>query len=900
MPDWKPEIQARLEGLHVDPARLDDIVEEIAQHLDDRYAELLDNGARESDARRSALDELASPDVLRRALRRIEPPPDSAPLVLGKPSNDRWLNGLLSDVRDGVRALRTSPGLTLVALLTLAIGIGANATIFSVVNAAILRPLPFADPDRLVKFWGSAPAMGLPVVDYPDALFLYTRTRSKTVAPIAAYSNGGFTLTGSGEAQRLRGAVVTADFFRLLGRAPVHGRAFLPEEETRGRGGVAILSHGLWRRRFGASRDIVGKVITLDERPVTVVGIMPPGFDFPNRAELWLPLPLDPQSLNCWCYDVIGRLTPGRGPEHVAREMARLNDDFWLEREGKPPSKPDSSAAPKSVIIAQPLARVMVGELRTPLFVLMGAVGLVLLIACANIANLLLARANVRGREIAVRCCLGASPWRIVRQLLVESLLLASAGAAIGLALAWWGARVLGRVAAERLTYVDEGTLDPIVLFFTIGVTLLTVVLFGVAPALRGARVDLQEAVKDGRRATHGASSRRLTDAFVVGQFALSLALLIGASLLLRSLGNLLAVDPGFHPQNVLVGRITLPFQGQLPDQIEARARNFYAELVERVRTLPGVRRAGVSSSAPFSVGNNQQLFVIRGREPAKDQPQLVASVRAVTAGYFAAIGTPLRRGRFFAESDSTSAPLVAVVDETLARRFWTDGNAIGHELRLGDDGPWRTIVGVVASVKHGDLSRDSDRYVYLPHAQYPLAEMDLVVGTDTSPAALAATIRREIQAMDGSLPFYEVHTLEEAVGRSLTTRRLTNNLLLAFAVAALILAAVGIYGVMALGVSQRVNEFGIRLALGATPVNVLALVLRRGLRLVVLGVMLGLAAAFGLTRYLGALLFQVKPIDPLIFSVVALVLVAVALAACYLPARRATATDPLEALRCE
>ena len=792
-------------------------------------------------------------------------------------------------------------GLTLVALLTLSIGIGANTAIFSVVNAAILRPLPFADPERLVTFWGSAPAMGLPVVDYPDALFIYVRQRTRTLSRIAAYHGGGFTLTGAGDAERLEGSAVTADFFRVLGRAPAHGRAFLPEEETPGRGGVTILSDGLWKRRFGGSPEIVGKTIRLDERPVTVVGIMPPGFDFPNRVELWLPLPIDVQSLNCWCYSTVGRLVPGRTPGDTALEMARLNDDFWLEREGKPPKGPASTEPPGSIVIAEHLARSLLGDVKTPLLVLMGAVGMVLLIACANLANLLLTRTSARAREIAVRCCLGASPWRIVRQLLVESLLLAFAGAAIGLLLAWWGAGALGRLAAERLNYVHEATLDPTVLLFTIGVTLATVVLFGVAPALRGARVDLQDAVKDGRRATGSASSRRLADAFVVAQFALGIVLLVGAGLLLRSFGNLLAVDPGFRPEHVLVGRVSLPWLERADDQNQQHARLFHAQLAERVRTLPGVRSVGLSSSAPFSNGNNQQLFVIEGREPAKDQPKLVASVRAVTPGYFAAVGTPVRRGRVFEDTDTEKAPLVAAVDETLARRFWSDqGAAIGHKLRLGDDGPWRTIVGVVASVKHGDLTADTDRYVYLPHAQAPDGEMDLVVRTSGEPAALTATIRQQIQAMDGSVPFYEVQTLEAAVGRSLATRRLTNNLLLAFALAALILAAVGIYGVMALGVTQRTNEFGIRLALGATPGNLLALVLGQGMRLVLVGVVLGLAGAIGLTRYLGTLLFQVEPVDPLIFGGVTMVLVAVALGACYFPARRATATDPLEALRCE
>ena len=436
----------------------------------------------------------------------------------------------------------------------------------------------------------------------------------------------------------------------------------------------------------------------------------------------------------------------------------------------------------------------------------------------------------------------------------------------------------------ERLNYVQAVTLDPTVLAFTIVVTLVTVVLFGVAPAVRGARVDLQDAVKDGWRSTRTAASRRLTDAFVVAQFALSIVLLIGAGLLLRSLNQLLNVDPGFRPANVLVGRVSLQFVGLTDDQYQSRARQFYAQLADRVRGLPGVQEVGLSSSAPFSRGNNQQVFTIKGREPEQGQPKLVASVRSVTGDYFAAIGTPLRRGRFFEPADADKAPLVAVVDETLARRFWPDGDAVGQEVRLGDDGPWRRIVGVAASVKHGDLSERSDRYVYLPHAQVAYGQMDVVVRAHGDPAALTAAVRGAIQSIDGTLPFYQVHTLDEAVARSVATRRLTNHLLLAFAIAALVLAAVGIYGVMALNVTQRVHEFGIRLALGAKPGDVLTLVLGRGMRLVLLGVALGLAGAAGLTRYLGSLLFQVKPTDPWIFSGVTLVLVVVALAACSHP----------------
>ena len=896
MPDWKREIRRSLADLRLEPTRAEEIVEELAQHFEDRYGELMRSGAAPEEARRAVVEELLAGHALQDELRQLERSKGPMPPVLGAPASGPWLSGLWSDVRHGLRALRKNPGLTTVALLTLSLGIGANAAIFSAVNAVLLRPLPFAEPDRLVRFWGSAPEMGLPAFNYPDAFYVYFRTRSRTLDSIAAYSSFSSTLTGAGEPERLRAVAVTADFFRLFGRAPQEGRAFRPDEEARDRNQVAVLGHGLWQRRFGRDPGIVGRAVVLDGKPFTVVGIAAPGFDFPSRAELWVPLGTDPQSLDCWCHSTMGRLAFGRKPEDAAREISRLSDDFWRERDGKAATKPDHSP----IVIAVPLASDLVGDVRTALLVLLGAVGMVLLITCANIANLLLARATARGREIAVRCCLGASPWRIVRQLLVEGLILALAGAAIGLVLALWGVRALSGLVVERLPHLHDVALDPTVLLFTLAITLLTVVLLGLAPALRGARVDLQGAVKDGARATRSGRSRRLNDAFVVAQFALSLVLLIGAGLLLRSFRNLLEVDLGFRPDNVLVARVSLP-PAAYEEPLKVRA--FYAQLAERVRALPGVRTVGLTTTAPFSDGGNGQIFMIKGREPAPGKPNLVAEVRTVTAGYFAAIGTPLVRGRVIDETDTTAAPQVAVVDETLARRFWPDGNAIGKEVRLGNassTNPWLTIVGVVASVKHGGVTEDPVRYIYRPLSQSSTSSMDVVVRTAADPAALAAAIHREVRSLDPTLPVYEVHTLEQAVARSLGTERLTNHLLLAFALAAMLLAAVGIYGVMALGVSHRLNEFGIRLALGAAPRDVLALVLGQGMRLVLLGLVLGLAGAAGLTRFLGSLLFHVEPLDSVTFGGVALVLAGVAFFACYIPARRATRTDPLEALRYE
>jgi predicted permease len=901
MPDWREVVRQRVAGLGLAPTRAEEIVEELGQHLEDRFRELRAAGTAEAEAERAVLADLAAADVLRDALCSVERPGGGDPVPLGGAGPVGWLRGLGGDFRYALRALRRSPGLSATVVATLAVGIGANAAIFSVVDAALLRPLPFAEPERLVAFWGTAPEKGLPVVNYPDALYVYFRTRSRTMDPIAAYDGAGLTLTGRGEPERLEGAVVTADFFRLLGRPPLLGRTFLAEEEAQGRTQVAVLGYGLWQRRFGGDPTIVGSPITLNGAPGTVVGVMPPGFDFPNRAELWVPLATDPQALHCWCYTTVGRLAPGTTPQAAAREIALLTDDVLREREGRPPrTRPADPGEPESRVVAEPLSRQLVGPARTPLLVLLGAVGMVLLIACANVANVLLARSSARGREIAVRCCLGASPWRIMRQLLVESLMLALAGAALGLGLAALALRALERVTVEHLPHVDRVGLDLPVLAFTLAVTLITVLLFGLAPALRGARLDMQPMLKDGARGTAAASTRRLNHAFVVVQFALSLVLLAGAGLLLRSFRNLLAVDPGFRADNVLVGRVALPDTAYTDP---ARARAFFDELVQRVSGRPGVTAVGLSSTAPFSQGNNQQPVMFKGQEPGPDQPIPVTSVRMITPGYFAAVGTRLLRGRAFEDRDRETSPRVAIIDETLARRYFPDGDAIGHEVRLGGrttDNPWRTVVGVVPSVKHRALERMPDHYVYLPQAQYPRWVMDVVVRAPADPGALAAALRADLRALDGSLPLYEVHTLEQAVARSLGPRRLTNVLLLAFALTALLLAALGIYGVMAVNVGERVTEFGIRLALGAVPRDVLALVLGQGLRLVVLGAAVGFAGAVAVTRLLGTLLFDVKPVDPVTFAGVGLVLAVVALAACYIPARRATATDPLRALRYE
>jgi predicted permease len=882
MPEWRRLLRSRLRRLALDPVVETDIVEELATDLEDRYRELIGQGVDPATAARTLEATHLSDDALAEAIgATVRRAPRPSP-VLGLAPKHRW-GGSGYDLRYAVRSLLKTPGLTIVVLVTLAIGVGANIAMFSVVNALLLRPLPFPRPNGLVAFWGSAPEKGLPIVSYPDAFYHLYRRQLRTLDPVVMYTDVGLTLTGTGDALRVDGAYVTADLFRLVGATPFAGRTFASEEETPGKGNVVILSHQLWQRRFGGDPAILGRAITLSGTPRTVVGVMPPRFDFPDRAELWVPLELDPQSLNCWCYNGLGRLKPGATMAEAVREIEAVNAAFWSEREPGKPHPPKKAGEPPGTIVV-PLARHLAGEFRTPALVLLGAVAMVLLIACANLANLALARAASRRRELAVRAALGASPRRIGRQLMIESLLVSLSGTAIGLALAWAAIRAVERTWAANQGPLTAIPFDLTVLAFSVVVGIGTGVLFGVFPSLRGARIEL--------------AHRRLNDAFVVAQLALSLILLIGAGLLLRSFSRLTAVDLGFRSENVLVGRIGLPWSLYRPPQI----RVFVDRLLESVAAGPGVKASAVSSTAPFSSGNNQQEVYVLGHELRPGDAIPVASVRLIGGAYFEAIGTPLLAGRGFAPADREQSELVAIIDETLAHRYWPDRSPLGGRVALGQ-GPggkpeWRTIVGVARSIHHQRVNQAPDHYVYLPMAQATDPQFDLVVRAAGDRSALTNALRERVKTLDPNVPLYEVHPLAEAVDRSLAGRRFTNLLLTAFAGGALLLALVGIYGVMARNVGARIREFGVRLALGASGAEVRGMVLREAATLVGLGTAIGLAGAAALTRLVRGLLFSVDPFDPATFATAAVGLGAVALAACYWPARRATTADPLLALR--
>jgi len=795
------------------------------------------------------------------------------------------------------------PVFAAVVLLTLALGIGANTAIFSVVQTVLLNPLPLRDPDRLMTFWITAPVKQIKEANITPGLFALMRDRTQTLEHLSAYETGAVSLTGRGEPEVLDAAAVTSDYFRAIGVDATQGRSFLPGEDVPGKSGFAVLSHELWQRRFAGS-PIVGQSINLEGVPTVVVGIMPPATNFPNRAEgagfprrvdVWVPLAINRENLTYFNYQTVGRLKPGLRQEDAQREMQSLWEEFVRQNDALLGA---GSLGPNTSIVMIPLKERIVGNVRTPLLVLLVGVGLVLLIACANIANLLLARAAMRHRELALRRCLGASPFRVARQLLTESLLLAIVGGGLGILFATWGVILLRRFLANEVPLVEVVSLNSGVLLFAVGISLLTGVLFGLAPALRSSRLNLQEAIKEGARGSASRSSRRLNDAFVVSQIALSLVLLVGAMLLVRSFRNLISVDPGFSAHNVLSASLSPPEQRYGDD---TRVRTFYDELLARVQRMPGVTSAGLCQIVPFSGGGGGYPFSAEGYQLSPNEPLPVTWRRSVSPDYFKTMGINVLQGRAFENSDQEKTPLVAIVDEKLARKFFPNGDPLGKRVRLGGDkAPWLTVVGVVRSVKNRQLDEDARYYIYQPFNQWVRRENSIVLRSSVDPTSLIAGLRSQVASLDPDLPLFDVTTIDDSVARSVSSRRLSSLLLVAFAVTALLLAVIGIYGVISLSVTNRINEFGIRLALGAQPRNVLQLVVGQGMRVAIVGLAIGVAAALLLMRLMRSLLFGVSATDPFTFVAVALLLALAALAAAYIPARRATKVDPLIALRYE
>jgi predicted permease len=803
----------------------------------------------------------------------------------------RWFGELWHDLRYGARMLMKRPGFTSIAVLTLALGIGANTAIFSVVYGVLLRPLPYPEPDRLVILGRSIS---------PANIAMY-RDQNRVFEKFAAYNLAGFNLTGLDQPQRVRAANVTFDLFDLLRVQPLIGRTFRTEEDVPGRNLVCILSYGTWQRRFGGDPQILGRSLVLNGIPTQVVGVMPSWFDFPTtEVELWVPLGLNPQRQSPFFYTGIARLKPGAEISEAQAETTSLLRNAARQD----PKNVGVSIAPPEAslnVVVRLLKDHMVGDTKKPLLLLLGAVGLVLLIACGNVANLLLAQATSRTREVALRFVLGATPARVIRQLLTESLLLALIGATAGALLAWWGVGLLDRLPTlAQLPRIEEVEVNTAVLAFTAGLALLTGLLFGLAPGLRAYRLGLDAGMREGLRGSATTAGRRMNNGLVAAQFALSLILLVGAGLLLKSFQRLLSVSPGLQPENVLTMLMSLP-GNKYADATQMI--QFYENLVERVRNLPGVQSAGLVSMLPLSGDQVWDSYRVEGRELLPGEAVSGALIKLVSTGYFPTLRIPLLRGRDFLDSDRDTSQIVAIVDETLARRHWPDGDAVGKRIRFDWSKNWMTIVGVAGAVKNRSLAEPVMPHLYLAYAQkqWPyMRGMYLTVRTATEPTAVTAAIRNEVSRIDSDLPVWLIRTMATVIDNTLSRQRLINLLLTVFALVAVLLAAIGVYGVMSVYVGNRTTEFGIRLALGAQPGNLLRTVLRQGVRLVAAGIALGIAGALALTRMMASLLFEVSVTDPVVFTGVSLLLLAVALLACWLPARRATKVDPLIALRSE
>jgi putative ABC transport system permease protein len=861
---------------------------ELRFHLDQQIADYIAAGMTPEEARRRARLEFGGLDQVKEQCRDV--------------GAARFVETLIQDVRYGLRQLRRNPGFTAVAVITLALGIGANTAIFSVVNAVLLRPLPFQDSAHLVTIWEAderdASTIGGPA-SYPD--FFDWEAHNEVFGQMASFRTHSFTLARTGQPIHLSGAIVSANLFSLLGVKPSLGRGFLPRENEPGGNDAVILSHRLWQTQFGSDSGVLGHTIRLNDHSFAIIGVMPAGFEFPVQAEpakLWVTMAVDAVGApgnspltaqrGSHSLEVIGRLR-----KHVSIAQAQAALDTVARRLEK--QYPGSNYHRGAVKLVPEFQQIL-GNARALLLVLVGAVGIVLLIACVNVGNLMLARAMTRRKEIAVRAALGAGRVRIIRQLLTESILLSAIAGGLGGPLAFMATKLFVSLSPGDIPRLNQTGVDSHVLGFTLLVSFVTGVLFGLVPVIGASRPDLHESLKEGDRGlAHAMLGERTRRSLVIAEVALAVVLLVGAGLLTQSLFGLLEVNPGFDPGK------TLTFSLSLPDASYPSAKQvaFFSSLLPRIDALPGVTSVAAISPLPLSGDSRGANFEIEGQPlTIKEKPN--ANLRVITPDYFRTMRIPLLRGRVFSPEDRAKSRLVIIINETLARRFFGNENPIGQRIEVPLNGIMRDVVGVVGDVKHESLATESGPEVYLPYAQWTSSYMTVVVRTENNPRGIINATRKQVTLLDRDLPAFDVRTLDQYVTQSVAQPRFSALLLSSFGILSLFLTAIGLYGVIGYTVAQRTHEIGIRMALGARKNDVFRMVIGQGLKLALLGLAIGITGALALTRFLSSLLYGVKPTDPLTFAVVSVILIAVALLACYIPARRAAKVDPMVALRHE